>query len=220
MPARSDHGGHSASSITAHAVALTREVGLDGLTVRALARRAGVFPAVVYHHVGDLDAVRYAVADAVVGMIEIPPPPAAPGAWREWLEQLARNGYAVIAAHPGIYGYIARNGPSSQSQVLLIDATMQVLSRAGLRDDDAAYCYGAFISHVGAAADLAAAFALQADRLDEIGARFERHIVNVAALHPGVQRALPSFLTWDHERACWYTLALILDGIERRIAEA
>lgn len=217
MPARTDHGGHSAASLTEHAVALTREVGLDGLTLRALARRAGAFPAVVYHHIGDLDAVRFAVADAVVGMIEVPPPPAVPGAWRDWLERLARNGYDVIGRHPGVYGYIARTGPSSANQVLLIDATMQVLSGAGLSDEDAAYCYGAFIGHVGAAADLTATFALQADRLDEIGARFERNISNVAALHPGLLRALPSFVTWDHERACWYTLALILDGIEQHL---
>jgi AcrR family transcriptional regulator len=217
MTANTDHRGHSAASLTELAVALTREVGLDGLTLRAFARRAGVSPGVVYHHIGDLDAVRFAVADTVVAMIEIPPPPAAPGEWRRWLERLARNGYEVIGLHPGVYGYIARNGPSSPNQVLLIDAAMQVLSGAGLSDEDAAYSYSAFISHVGAAADLAAIFALQADRLDEIGARFERNISNVAALHPGVLRALPSFVSWDHERACWYTLDLILDGIERRL---
>jgi AcrR family transcriptional regulator len=208
--------GHSAESLTRLAIDITCESGLDGLTVRALARRAGVYPAVVYHHLGDLDQVHFTVADAVVGMIDIPSSDGV--TWREWLLELAERGYEVIARHPGVFRYIARNGPSSPNQVRMIDATMQVLSRAGLGDEDASYTYGAYINHVGGAADLAAMSALDADRHEVVVERFQRNLGNVAALHPGLQRAVPTFVTWDHERAFRFALDLLLDGIDRRLA--
>jgi AcrR family transcriptional regulator len=217
MSERTGSVGHSAESLTELALAITRESGLDGLTVRALARRAGVYPAVVYHHLGDLDAVHFAVSDVVVGMIEIPKND--PERWREWLTDLAHNGYRVIAQHPGVYRYIARNGPSSPSQVRVIDATMQVLSRAGLDDEDASYAYGAFINHVGASADLAATSALDVHRHSEVVERFQRNIGNVAALHPGLRRAVPTFMSWDHDRAFVFTLELLMDGIANRVKQ-
>jgi AcrR family transcriptional regulator len=207
--------GHSAESLTRLAIDITRESGLDGLTVRALARRAGVYPAVVYHHLGDLDHVHFTVADAVVGMIDIPSSDGV--TWRAWLVELAERGYEVIARHPGVYRYIARNGPSSPNQVRVIDATMQVLSQAGLDDDDASYAYGAYINHVGGSADLAAMSALDADRHGLVLDRFQRNLGNVAALHPGLQRAVPTFMSWDHERAFRFTLDLLLDGIADRL---
>lgn len=208
--------GHSADSLTQLAIEITRESGLEGLTVRALARRAGVYPAVVYHHLGDLDEVHFTVADVVAGMIEIPSTD--PVRWRSWVVELARSAYRVMAEHPGVYGYIARSGPSSPNQVRVIDAAMQVLLGAGLDDEDASYSYGAIMNHVGASADLAAWSALDADRHEQIAERFQRNIGNVAALHPGLLRAVPTFMSWDFERSCWYTLDLILDGIEERIA--
>jgi AcrR family transcriptional regulator len=197
---------------------MTREVGLDGLTVRALARRAEVFPAVVYHHLGDLDAVRHVVADTVVGGIELPARPAAPDQWREWLVEAAEQGYRTLSTYQGVYPFIARSGPSRPNQVRVIDTVMQVLLDAGLDDEDAAYCYNAFISHVGGTAEIAALFTLLVPDGDAVMADFEKRLRNVAALHPGMAAALPHFVAWDHERAFRYTLDLLLDGITARIA--
>lgn len=217
-----DHGdghsesGHSTASITRHALEFTREVGLDGITIRALARRAGVFPTVVYHHVGDLETVRYAVADAVVAAIEIPPPIDDSSEWRSWLSALAENGYATLSAYQGVYPFITRTGPSSPSQLRVIDAAMQVLAGAGLSDRDATFGYNAFIAHVGASADTAARFALHADERPARRAEFERRVRDVAALHPGLARTIPFFSEWDHTEGFRVTLELLLDGIERR----
>ncbi|MFN3216866.1 MAG: TetR/AcrR family transcriptional regulator [Acidimicrobiales bacterium] len=217
MPAKGSSKGHSPESLTELAVAMTREVGLDGLTVRALARQADVFPAVVYHHLGDLEAVRHAVADAVVGTIELPTAPTAPDRWRAWLVEAAEQGYRTLSAYQGVYPFIARSGPSRPNQVRVIDTVMQVLLDAGLDDEDAAYCYNAFISHVGGSADLAALFDLLVPGGGEVRADFEQRLRNVAALYPGVAAALPHFVAWDHGRAFRYTLDLLLDGITARI---
>ena len=212
-----DPGRHSAASLTVHAIDLTAEVGIDRLTVRGLARRAGLYPAAVTHHLGDLEAIQFRVADEVVARIEIPPPPLSADRWRSWLLALAESGYGVIARYPGVYTFIARTGPSSPSQVRIIDATMQVLSNAGLDDYQAALVYGTFIAHVGASADLAALFELHAEGRPERRAEFTLSLVNVAGLHPGLRIALPTFAHWDHEAAFRFGLDLLLDGIEARI---
>ncbi|MGH1506374.1 MAG: TetR/AcrR family transcriptional regulator [Acidimicrobiales bacterium] len=210
--------GHSASSLTATAVDLVREVGMEGFTVRELARRAGVFPTTVSHHLGDLEAVRRAVSDAVIAMVEIPPPPTRPDRWRTWLERLALDGYQVIARHPGTYLYIARVGPSCPSQVAIIDATMQVLVAAGLDDHEAALTYGAFIGHIGQSADLAAMMNLHAAERPERRAEFIATVTGVAGLHAGLAAALPTFAEWDHDEAFRYGLDRLLDGIEMRLS--
>lgn len=212
--------GHSPTSLTAIAMAISSEIGLDALTIREVARRAGVFPTVVYHHIGDVDAVRFAVADAVIASIEVPPIPAtsrtaARSAWRPWFLDFAANAYSVLCRHQGVFPYIARTGPSSPSQIRIIDTCMQVLSAAGLDDHDAALSYGALIHHVGSSADLHASFALL-DPNDGRRATFEQRLRNVAALHPGLQRALPHFQRWDHTEAYRYGLDLLLDGIHLR----
>jgi AcrR family transcriptional regulator len=203
--------------LTALATTITSEIGLDDLTIREVARRAGVFPTVVYHHIGDLEAVRFAVADAVIGSIEVParPTSAPKSAWRHWFVELAEHAYDVLSRHQGVFPYIARTGPSSPSQIRIIDACVQVLSAAGLDDHDASLCYGALIHHVGSSADLHASFALL-DPNDGRRDLFEQRLRNVAALHPGLQRALPHFQTWDHVEAYRYGLDLLLDGIEIR----
>lgn len=213
-------GRHSAASLTALAVDLVAANGLDALTIRSIARRAGVFPTVVYHHIGDLDAVRFAVADAVVDTIDVPPPLRRPAEWRNWLVELAQHTYGALSGHQGVFPFIARTGPSSPSQIRVIDACMQLLSEAGLDDRDASFCYGAYINQVGSSAEIAAVFALH-DRGDgQRRAQFGQQLRNVAALHPGLQRALPHFESWDHVTAFAYSLDLILDGIDRRLRSA
>lgn len=208
---------HSAASLTSHAVEMAAEVGIDGLTVRGLARRAGVYPAAVAHHLGDLDNIRFLVADEVVAQIEIPQP-VEPGDWRGWLTELALSGYEVIARYPGTYAYIARTGPTGPREVRIIDATMQFLVAAGLDHREAAMVYGSFIAHVGSAADLAALFVLHAEGRAARRKVFNRTMADVAGLHPGLAMALPTFAVWDHGEAFRFGLELLLDGIEARVA--
>jgi hypothetical protein len=62
--------------------------------------------------------------------------------------------------------------------------------------------------------------ALDEPRHEQIVERVRRNIANVAALHPGLERAVPTYVTWDHERTYRHPLHLPLDGIERRIDDA
>jgi AcrR family transcriptional regulator len=67
------------------AIALTGELGLDEVTIRAIADRLGVWPTTVKHHLGDIDDVKDAIADEVAGASRSPAggaPDGAPGCAR------------------------------------------------------------------------------------------------------------------------------------------
>lgn len=189
---------------------------MDGLTVRGLARQAGLYPTAVTYHLGGLESIRYAVADAVVASIEVAPE-CEPDDWEPWLRLLAESGYDVMAACPGVYRFIARVGPTSPSQITIIDSCMQVLTRAGLSDRDAALAYGAFIGLVGGSADTAANLVLFADERAQRKADFRERVEDVVAVNAGLGRALPTLSAWDHREAFLFSLGLLLDGIRTRL---
>lgn len=82
------------------ALDLTQTRGLDHWTMRQLAAAVSVYPAVIYHHVGDRETVVVAVVERVATMIATPlenqdrP-------WRPWLRQFARNVRAILSEYPG-----------------------------------------------------------------------------------------------------------------------
>src|SRR2546427_10928497 len=71
--------------IISSALELTARHGLDSWTLRQLASAVDAYPAVVYHHVGDREAVVAAVVERVIAML---PVPAADLPWREWFPGL------------------------------------------------------------------------------------------------------------------------------------
>jgi AcrR family transcriptional regulator len=63
----------------AEALRLTREVGLDNLSMRALARSLGVPPMTIYNYVASKEALHRLVVNHVLGQIRIPGPDEARG---------------------------------------------------------------------------------------------------------------------------------------------
>ncbi|MFD9895045.1 TetR/AcrR family transcriptional regulator [Amycolatopsis sp. NPDC059027] len=118
---------------------LTREHGLEGWTVRLLASRLEVWPAVIYHHVGDREAVIQAVTDHVVAQMPLPD---ADLPWREWFYTLLVDGRDVLRRHRGVARrMLVQQGPLVPSALRLIDTGVQVLQRAGLGDEEAPSVY-------------------------------------------------------------------------------
>lgn len=122
----------TADQVVTAATALTREHGLDGWSVRQLARELGVWPAVVYHHVGERDAVLEAVTERVVATIPLPD---ADLPWRAWFTELLTVARPVLRAHRGVAGRLARCGATVPSASRIIDRGQHVLARAGFGDE-------------------------------------------------------------------------------------
>ena len=63
------HHGDLAVALVDAGLELTRDGGLEALTLREVTRRAGVSPNAAYRHFPSLDALREAVADAVLARV-------------------------------------------------------------------------------------------------------------------------------------------------------
>lgn len=76
------------------------EVGLDGLSMSAVAERLGVQPQSLYRHVPSRDALVTLVVDRLVAGWHLPPDVGQPLA--EWLWDFASTARSVLLAHPGL----------------------------------------------------------------------------------------------------------------------
>ncbi|WP_018656049.1 TetR/AcrR family transcriptional regulator [Actinomadura flavalba] len=136
-PARTlDHG-----AITAAAVALADEEGIDAVSMRRIASRMGHSAMSLYRHVGGKDDLTELMYDAVLGELDLDGMPS--GDWRADLRRLAGEMRRLHHAHPWItrFGHRPTLGPHAlrfreiglacvDGIGLEIDAMMDVLATA------------------------------------------------------------------------------------------
>ena len=121
----------SRDKIVAEALALIDAEGLASLSTRRLAGRLGVSGPSLYNHFATMDDLVEAVADAVIGEVDLDGLADAgldwPGAMRHW----ARSYRDVLAAHPNLVP-VAVHGPGRRPAALkLADAVYGATVRAG-----------------------------------------------------------------------------------------
>jgi AcrR family transcriptional regulator len=99
------HHGNLRPTLISAGLELLEVEGVDALTLRAVARRAGVSHAAPYNHFADRQALLAAVATAGFEQLGASIAAAAAGvtAPRERLRALARGYLAFAATHPGLY---------------------------------------------------------------------------------------------------------------------
>ncbi|WP_171168512.1 TetR/AcrR family transcriptional regulator [Streptomyces sp. I05A-00742] len=122
----------TAEKVITAALDLTREHGLEGWTIRQLSGALGVYPGVIYHHVGDRETVVDLVTDRVVTEM---PLPAAELTWRPWFKAFLVDGRLVLRRHPGTARRLVRLGPTVPAALPAIDRGVRVLQRAGFGQD-------------------------------------------------------------------------------------
>jgi len=107
--------------------------GVDGLTMRALARRLEVAPNALYSHVPGKTALLDAVIDEVLAQVEVPAMDVADPV--TGLHALMCSTYDVLLGHPDLVPlYLARNGARGANARHLGDVMLALLDRAGLRE--------------------------------------------------------------------------------------
>ncbi|KAA9165733.1 TetR/AcrR family transcriptional regulator [Amycolatopsis acidicola] len=114
------------------ALELTARHGLSNWTLRQLAGAVEAYPAVIYHHVGDREAVVTAVVDRVIGMYPVPP---AELHWREWFRTLFTELRAVLTQYPGVARRLSVAGPTVHAAAETVDRGVRVLQAAGFGHD-------------------------------------------------------------------------------------
>jgi len=86
--------------IAVTAMEMIDEVGVEKLTMRAVAARLGVSAMALYHHVEDKDELLRLVGDVVLGRIELPDPDS--GDWRELFTSISMAAVDALLEVPGL----------------------------------------------------------------------------------------------------------------------
>ena len=116
------------------------EVGLDRLTMKAVAEHLGVSVAGLYHHVqGREELVRLG---AEFSAAQIPVPEDHGQHWTAWLLEWAHYVHGAFVAQPALLGQFLSGSISIERMAPHMDAVLGVLTRQGFSPRDAIEAYG------------------------------------------------------------------------------
>ena len=115
------------------------ELGLDGLTLRAVADRLDVSIAALYHHVsGKEDLMRLAAEYAAAA---VPIPRDTGQHWAVWLQEWATYNHDIFLARPALLAQYLDGAISVESIATDVDRILGVLVRQGFSIVDANAAY-------------------------------------------------------------------------------
>jgi AcrR family transcriptional regulator len=193
--------------------------GLGSLTIRSLATELGVKPMSVYYHVANKDEILDALVDIVFGEIELPVPG---GAWRAEMERRAVSAREVLGRHRWAIGLLESRRAPGPANLRHHDTVLATLLQAGFSAELTAHTYALLDSYVYGFALQEAALPFEGpDTVAEVAGPIMElmaagdypHLVEMATsyyLRPG----------YDFGAEFRFGLDLVLDGIERRFAQA
>jgi TetR/AcrR family tetracycline transcriptional repressor len=154
--------GLTQESVLEAARTLLTELGLDGLTMRALARSLGVAPNALYSHVAGKTELVDALLDDVLTAVEEPPADVADPV--AGVAGLMTSTYEVLLAHPDLVPlYLARQGARGPRAVRLGVTMDALLERAGVPSDAVPRARRALIVHAIGSAAFATSAPLEGD---------------------------------------------------------
>jgi len=199
------------------AIGMADAGGIDSLSMRRLAQELGVEAMSIYYHVPNKQEILNAIADRVVGEIELPD-----GAepWRAALRRLALSARDAFTRHPWAANLVLSGAGTSPARIAYMEAILGTLRQAGFSAAMTDHGYHAIESHImgftlwqvgmdlGTADELAAlATGFLATLPGGAFPYLEEHV------H---QHLLPRDPADEGEFA--FGLELILEGLERRLA--
>lgn len=213
-PAAKDRVPLSRDRVLRTAIALADQSGIEALTMRRLGQELGVEAMSLYKHVANKDDILDGIVDLVVGDIEVPPTGTP---WRSAMRERALSAHDALLAHPWAAMQVMSRFNIGPGMTRYLDATLGRLLEGGFSVEGAldawhtldSHIYGFTLQELGlpfAAEEAAEVSAQVLGQLD--GERFP-HVVEV------ITHVMRSGRVEDFE----FGLELILDGLERRLAE-
>jgi AcrR family transcriptional regulator len=132
------------------ALRITREEGLDAVTMRRIATELDTGPASLYVYIAGRDELREAMLDRLTGMLELEPPD--PVYWREQLHRVLLQTLHKLEEHPGL-ATVAVGTPTITPHVMgFLENLLSLLLAGGVREKDAAWAVDILLLIVTAAA--------------------------------------------------------------------
>jgi TetR/AcrR family transcriptional regulator, tetracycline repressor protein len=124
--------------ITATALEMIDEVGVEKLTMRAVAARLDVSAMALYHHVEDKDELLRMVGDDILGKLNLPEPEA--GDWREQFISVSLAAVDALLEVPGLSSVLLSSKMLPNAR-RLVQFCINQFERGGLDHDTAQEVY-------------------------------------------------------------------------------
>jgi AcrR family transcriptional regulator len=200
------------------AIELADEEGLEGLSMRNLAKRLGVEAMSLYNHIPSKQRLLGGMVDLVFDEIE------APSVTKPWKEEMRRRAVSTRTAlkrHSWAVGLMDARANHGQSNRRLHEAALACLGNAGFSAEESIHAYSVQNAYIYG-------YALQ-ERTLGLDTRNDGR--DVATRQLGKRRPTPHdypFTTevlhhiaehgFNHDDEFLFGLDLILDGLEQRLA--
>lgn len=144
------YGALDRAHLTKHLMALAQRVGVDKVTMRALAAEAGTSASSVYYHVKDKNEMLDLLIESIVDSIEIP----SRGEWEHRLVTLYTNAWHVLVAVPGSAALLQQR-PHTRAAANMDQATRKLLRESGLATHDFDGAHAVLYIHLLGSVELA-----------------------------------------------------------------
>jgi len=140
----------STHQVVQAALRVTRKVGLDNLSMRALARELGVPPMTIYHYAPSREYLHALVVDDILSQIRVPGPDE--GTWEDRLRTLHSDARRVFAVHPGVSAHLGDGG--SREGARLGDGVLGILGDGGFDAEARVVCFATLFTFMTGQIDL------------------------------------------------------------------
>jgi AcrR family transcriptional regulator len=120
-------------------IAAANEIGVERLTMRAVAAHLGVTTQALYNHIGGRRELLALLANDYGDAFDFDP--GDDSDWREWLATLARSLRHRLLQRPGTAAAVATRGPTSAAGVRFVDRTVSKMRAAGFSEAEALLAY-------------------------------------------------------------------------------
>ena len=125
------------------AAGIVREVGADGLTVRALGSRLGVDPTSMYRHFRTMDDVRRALGDRLLGEVDVRW--VAGESWTQCVRRICIGVRRAQLGRPDLAALVRSAPTRLPNELRITEALLGALCDGGLSAAQAAAAYHALI---------------------------------------------------------------------------
>jgi AcrR family transcriptional regulator len=136
--------GLSRDAIVAGALELIEAEGLDAFSVRALAKRIGVYPTSLHWHAGSRTELLALVVSSVSQTVPVPTSPR----WQDCVRELADGFRATLHAHPAIAPVLVTQIVYASPELPSVDVLLDRLEAAGWRGEELVDVYNAVVGAV------------------------------------------------------------------------
>jgi len=198
------------------AMALADRDGIDAVSMRRLGQELGVEAMSLYKHVEDKDDVLSGIADRIAADFRHPD---RDRPWRAAIRESAITAHGVLLRHPWAGPLLESISTPGPARLGYLDAVVGVLRGAGFSLPDVAHAFGALDSHLYGFTMQVVSWPFDAEDMPDVAAAMvetmsaERYpnLVAMGSMVAASGQRIPIDFTFG--------LDLLLDGLERRLAE-